>query len=299
MKHRLFPMKAQTTVWEQTLDACHWVYNKTLEMRKTTWEAEQRSVSYFEIKRMLPPWKAEYPLLEVAHSQVLQNVTERVDLAFKAFFRRVKAGEEPGDRARGGRPQGAHPAGDQDMGGQEQDIPWGVVEEDPGQWRRLFGSAYKPSECIVDVLAARWKAWEAPEQAAGEWLPSNMDNGPASHGMRTQFLHRLVQFADHIATPIPRLYSPPDPSKNTPIERCGGLLERHGNGTKLSEVETMREGAKRMTWKGMQPVVALSRQVYHKGIALGKRVRRAVEKRLERHPQLPKWDILIRPASAL
>jgi hypothetical protein len=26
---------------------------------------------------------------------------------------------------------------------------------------------------------------------------------------------------------------------------------------------------------------------------------RAVEKRLERHPQLPKYDILIRPASAL
>ena len=30
------------------------------------------------------------------HSQVLQNVQERVDLAFKAFFRRVKAGEKPG-----------------------------------------------------------------------------------------------------------------------------------------------------------------------------------------------------------
>jgi len=90
------PDESPDTVLEQTLDACRWVYNKTLEMRKTTWEAEQRSVSYFEIKRMLPPWKAEYPLLEVAHSQVLQNVTERVDLPFKAFFRRVKAGEEPG-----------------------------------------------------------------------------------------------------------------------------------------------------------------------------------------------------------
>jgi putative transposase len=34
--------------------------------------------------------------LKQVHSQILQNVTERVDLAFKAFFRRVKAGEEPG-----------------------------------------------------------------------------------------------------------------------------------------------------------------------------------------------------------
>ena len=30
------------------------------------------------------------------HSQVLQNVAVRLDLAFKAFFRRVKAGEDPG-----------------------------------------------------------------------------------------------------------------------------------------------------------------------------------------------------------
>jgi transposase len=30
------------------------------------------------------------------HSQVLQDVSVRVDLAFKAFFRRVKAGETPG-----------------------------------------------------------------------------------------------------------------------------------------------------------------------------------------------------------
>ena len=96
MKYRLFPTKAQATRLEQTLDACRWVYNQTLEVRKNAWEQEQRSVSYFETKRMLPQWKAEHPFLEIAHSQVLQNVTERVDLAFKAFFRRVKAGEEPG-----------------------------------------------------------------------------------------------------------------------------------------------------------------------------------------------------------
>jgi putative transposase len=96
MKYRLFPTKAQTTVLAQTLDACRWVYNKTLEVRKNAWEQEQRLVSYFETKRMLPAWKTAHPFLHIAHSQVLQNVTERVDLAFKAFFRRVKAGEEPG-----------------------------------------------------------------------------------------------------------------------------------------------------------------------------------------------------------
>ena len=57
------------------------------------------------------------------------------------------------------------------------------------------------------------------------------------------------------------------------------------------------EWAKRMTWKGIHPVVELSRQIYHKGISLGKAAMQAVEARLERHPELPKYDILINPAS--
>ena len=58
----------------------------------------------------------------------------------------------------------------------------------------------------------------------------------------------------------------------------------------------MLEGAKSMTWKGIHPIVKLSRTVYQKGISLTKKAMQAVEARLERHPLLPKWDILIRPA---
>jgi putative transposase len=45
---------------------------------------------------LLPEWKRNKPELKEVFSQILQNVQERVDLAFKAFFRRVKAGERPG-----------------------------------------------------------------------------------------------------------------------------------------------------------------------------------------------------------
>jgi hypothetical protein len=68
------------------------------------------------------------------------------------------------------------------------------------------------------------------------------------------------------------------------------------NGTKLTDAETMLEWAKRMTWKGLQPVVALSRKVYAKGITLGKAAMEAVEARLKRDSKLPKYDILINPA---
>ena len=95
-RYRFYPTKSQVTLLEQTLEICRWVYNDTLALRKNAWEQEQRSVSLYETNKILTQWKREQPDLKQVHSQVLQNVQMRVDLAFKAFFRRVKAGENPG-----------------------------------------------------------------------------------------------------------------------------------------------------------------------------------------------------------
>lgn len=95
-RYRLSPSKSQTTLLEQTLEICRWVYNDTLVLRKTAWDQEQHSISLFETNKILTQWKKDRPDLKQVHSQVLQNVQVRVDLAFKAFFRRVKAGENPG-----------------------------------------------------------------------------------------------------------------------------------------------------------------------------------------------------------
>jgi putative transposase len=95
-KYRLFPTSAQRTSLEQTLEVCRWLYNKTLETRKNAWEQEKKTVNRYETINLIPQWKTERPALTGVHSQVLQEVCTRVDLAFKAFFRRVKAGEEPG-----------------------------------------------------------------------------------------------------------------------------------------------------------------------------------------------------------
>ena len=81
---------------ERTLDLCRWTYNQTLACRKNAWENEGKSVSKYETNALLPGWKEDKPELRDVYAQTLQNVQERVDLAFKAFFRRVKAGEEPG-----------------------------------------------------------------------------------------------------------------------------------------------------------------------------------------------------------
>ena len=95
-KFRLYPTKSQKALMEQTLDLCRWTYNQTLAYRKDSWEKEGKSISKYETHNLLPTWKSDKPELNKVFSQTLQNVQERVDLGLKAFFRRVKAGENPG-----------------------------------------------------------------------------------------------------------------------------------------------------------------------------------------------------------
>lgn len=75
---------------------CRWTYNQTLAYRKNLYEIEGKSSSKYATNALLPKWKADKPELNEVFSQTLQNVQERVDLALKAFFRRVKHGEKPG-----------------------------------------------------------------------------------------------------------------------------------------------------------------------------------------------------------
>src|SRR5262245_13909202 len=202
-----------------------------------------------------------------------------------------------GDVSRGGRTRGDHQACDHDLGLKEKYIPCGSMEEDRGQLHITFGSSSKTSDFIVDALEAWWAALEEAEQVAMARLQIKMDNGPESNGKRTQFLQRMVAFCDAIGKPIQLLYYPPYHSKYNPNEWCGGFLEWDWKGTRLVDVETMMAWSKTMTWKGIHPLVALSQKVYQRGVTLSKRAMRAVEARLTRHSELPRWDILIHPVS--
>jgi len=95
-KYRIYPTKKQDRIMRQWLEECRWLFNHFLAERKNAWEQEQKSLSLYEQQASLPTLKKQRPSLASVHSQVLQNVAVRIDLAFKAFFRRVKAGEKPG-----------------------------------------------------------------------------------------------------------------------------------------------------------------------------------------------------------
>jgi putative transposase len=94
--YRLYPNKQQQRLLEQQLEECRWLYNHLLAERRDAWEQRQESRRLYDQQVTLPALKVERPTLAGVHSQVLQNVVVRIDLAFQAFFRRCKAGEEPG-----------------------------------------------------------------------------------------------------------------------------------------------------------------------------------------------------------
>lgn len=95
-RYRLLPSRSQRTQLANTLELCRWVYNQTLAIRKNAWEQEKKSLTRYDTIKRLPAWKREKPALSLVYSQVLQEVCSRVDLAFQAFFRRVKTGADPG-----------------------------------------------------------------------------------------------------------------------------------------------------------------------------------------------------------
>jgi len=80
----------------KTLESLRWVYNETLAVRKNSWEQEKKNVSLIQTNKLLTGWKKQQSELSSVYSQVLQDAQVRVDLAFKAFYRRVKAGEKAG-----------------------------------------------------------------------------------------------------------------------------------------------------------------------------------------------------------
>lgn len=89
--YRIYLTNGQRRIFNTMLEECRWVYNQTLEARKFAYH-QSIKCGLYDTQAMLPSWKEKRPSLKLVHSQVLQNVSVRVDLALQAFFRRVKAG---------------------------------------------------------------------------------------------------------------------------------------------------------------------------------------------------------------
>jgi putative transposase len=95
-KYKLKLTAEQKRMLDRALMLCRHVYNAAVGERREAWQMCGISIGYYQQKAKLPPIKAEMPECSEVQSQVFQEVVQRVDRAFQACFRRVKAGETPG-----------------------------------------------------------------------------------------------------------------------------------------------------------------------------------------------------------
>ncbi len=205
-----------------------------------------------------------------------------------------KAVVKTGGFSRGGKTRGDNEGLDHDFDCREKYIPCGILNENSGELHISFGSSHKTGDFIADTLIKYWNNLNIKEKSFS-MIQINVDNGPESSGVRTQFLNRMVSFSKKISKPLHLLYYSPYHSKYNPIERCWGVLKKHWNGTKLTDAETMLKWAGSMTRKGIYPFVKINKKRYKTGISLTKAAMRSVEKFLSGNLFLPKWDILISP----
>ena len=95
-RFRLFPTRRQQTTLSRWLALCCEVYNAALQERRDAYCMAGKALGYSLQCAELQGCKLVRPELAEVHSQVLQEVVRRVDLAFEAFFRRCAKGEHPG-----------------------------------------------------------------------------------------------------------------------------------------------------------------------------------------------------------
>src|SRR5919198_3834440 len=90
--YRLYPTIKQRKALTETLTLHQRLYNAALEQRKIAYRRQRCSVSYAEQCRDLTALRTTDPDYAALNAQSAQVTLKRVDLAFKAFFRRVQAG---------------------------------------------------------------------------------------------------------------------------------------------------------------------------------------------------------------
>ncbi len=95
-KYKLQPTSKQEQAMEFVVRRCRELYNAGLQERRDAWRMRGVSLTAASQSAQLPEIKEVRPEYHDLHSQVLQDVLTRLDRAFQAFFRRVKAGETPG-----------------------------------------------------------------------------------------------------------------------------------------------------------------------------------------------------------
>jgi putative transposase len=91
-KYRLQPTSAQVRILEDQLNTCRLVWNTLLNHCYDERKAGRGTPASNTLNYLLPVMKTRNPELEKIHSQVLQNVTNRIRRGFEGYWARRRAG---------------------------------------------------------------------------------------------------------------------------------------------------------------------------------------------------------------
>jgi Rhodopirellula transposase DDE domain len=208
----------------------------------------------------------------------------------------AKATVKVGPFARGGKSRVTIHASDHDFKPDAMVTPVGIFLPATDELFIYHVTSKVTSDCLVDRLVQWWEAVSS-RFAHITMLVINVDNGPENHSRRTQFMRRMVEFAQHYGITVRLAYYPPYHSKYNAIERCWGILEHHWNGALLDTVDAVLNFTASMTWQGLHPVVALVTTVYKTGVSLTKAAMAEIEDQIARLPGLAKWFVDIMPTA--
>jgi hypothetical protein len=202
-----------------------------------------------------------------------------------------------GPFSRGGRSRVGTEGADHDFRPWGKLTPFGIFLPDTKDLSFYFTDSKVTSDFMVDRLEQWWRQKQA-EHPKVDTLLLDLDNGPENQSRRSQFIYRLVLFAQATQLKVVLAYYPPYHSKYNPVERCWGVLEVYWNGELLNSEAAVLGFAANMTYAGKHPHTYRIEQKYEKGVRRTKGEMQALELRLERHQDLPKWFVTIAPPKA-
>lgn len=255
--------------------------------------------------------RLDYCLRRVKKTEPVKKIEEVDDIFDNVHQENERSDEDPqslrisidtkaklniGPFSRNGKSRGqeAKKALDHDVKPTVKLVPFGILDVVNGLLSIIFGQFNETTDFIVDALQLWWDK-NKERYAHIRELVINLDNGIHQRSNRTQFIKRMVEFADKNGLRIRLIYYPPYHSKYNPVEHCWGVAEQHWNGAILDSVDKAVEWAKTMTWRGNHPVVDVVETVYEHGVKVTGEELEKYEQRFERSETLPKWDVTIEP----
>src|SRR4029077_12281792 len=93
---KLYPTRRQALRLQLCLDVCRQLYNVALEQRRNAYRERRLSITHKIQCKQLTELRAFDKRIAAVYRELEDAALRKLDLAYSAFFRRLRAGDKPG-----------------------------------------------------------------------------------------------------------------------------------------------------------------------------------------------------------